>query len=301
MPAHSHDHSHAHEHAPKNFNRAFAIGIGLNLGYVAIEAWYGWTVDSLALLADAGHNFSDVIGLVLAWAGAAAARLRPDERHTYGWKRASILAAFINALLLLMAMGALTWEALQRMTVPASVPGLTLIWVAGVGIVVNTATALLFLRGREHDLNIQGAFLHMAADALVSLGVVIAGVLVLSFGWQWLDPLLSLAIAVVIVVGTWGLFRQSLHLLFDGVPEQIDLAEVRSALEAMPGVERVHDLHVWAMGSTEIALTAHLIRPEGPPEDDFYQQASELLKARFHIDHVTLQVNRAPFESACGQ
>ena len=200
-----------------------------------------------------------------------------------------------------MAMGALTWEALQRLTVPAPVPGMTLIWVAGVGIVVNTATALLFLRGREHDLNIQGAFLHMAADALVSLGVVVAGVLVLAFGWQWLDPLLSLAIAVVIVVGTWGLFRQSLHLLFDGVPEQIDLAEVRGALEALPGVERVHDLHVWAMGSTEIALTAHLIRPEGPPEDDFYQQASALLNARFHIDHITLQVNRAPSEVACGQ
>ena len=298
MTAHAHHH---HPPSPESTSRAFVIGISLNLIYVLVEAWYGWKTGSLALLADAGHNFSDVIGLVLAWAGAAAARLRPDERHTYGWKRASILAAFFNALLLLMAMGALTWEALQRLTVPAPVPGMTLIWVAGVGIVVNTATALLFLRGREHDLNIQGAFLHMAADALVSLGVVVAGVLVLVFGWQWLDPLLSLAIAVVIVVGTWGLFRQSLHLLFDGVPEQIDLAEVRSALEALPGVERVHDLHVWAMGSTEIALTAHLIRPEGPPEDDFYQQASALLNARFHIDHITLQVNRAPSEVACGQ
>ena len=298
MTAHAHHH---HPPSPESTSRAFVIGISLNLIYVLVEAWYGWKTGSLALLADAGHNFSDVIGLVLAWAGAAAARLRPDERHTYGWKRASILAAFINALLLLMAMGALTWEALQRLTVPAPVPGMTLIWVAGVGIVVNTATALLFLRGREHDLNIQGAFLHMAADALVSLGVVVAGVLVLVFGWQWLDPLLSLAIAVVIVVGTWGLFRQSLHLLFDGVPEQIDLAEVRGALEALPGVERVHDLHVWAMGSTEIALTAHLIRPEGPPEDDFYQQASALLNARFHIDHITLQVNRAPSEVACGQ
>ena len=298
MTAHAHHH---HPPSPESTSRAFVIGISLNLIYVLVEAWYGWKTGSLALLADAGHNFSDVIGLVLAWAGAAAARLRPDERHTYGWKRASILAAFFNALLLLMAMGALTWEALQRLTVPAPVPGMTLIWVAGVGIVVNTATALLFLRGREHDLNIQGAFLHMAADALVSLGVVVAGVLVLAFGWQWLDPLLSLAIAVVIVVGTWGLFRQSLHLLFDGVPEQIDLAEVRGALEALPGVERVHDLHVWAMGSTEIALTAHLIRPEGPPEDDFYQQASALLNARFHIDHITLQVNRAPSEVACGQ
>ncbi|MCP5475977.1 MAG: cation transporter [Rhodanobacteraceae bacterium] len=298
MTAHAHHH---HPPSPESTSRAFVIGISLNLIYVLVEAWYGWKTGSLALLADAGHNFSDVIGLVLAWAGAAAARLRPDERHTYGWKRASILAAFFNALLLLMAMGALTWEALQRLTVPAPVPGMTLIWVAGVGIVVNTATALLFLRGREHDLNIQGAFLHMAADALVSLGVVVAGVLVLAFGWQWLDPLLSLAIAVVIVVGTWGLFRQSLHLLFDGVPDQIDLAEVRGALEALPGVERVHDLHIWAMGSTEIALTAHLIRPEGPPEDDFYQQASALLNARFHIDHITLQVNRAPSEVACGQ
>lgn len=295
----SHPHAHAHDHSPRNFNRAFAIGIALNLAYVAIEAWYGWKVDSLALLADAGHNLSDVIGLVLAWAGALAARLRPDDRHTYGWKRASILAAFINALLLLMAMGALVWEAVHRLSLPAPVPGKTMMVVAGIGIVVNTATALLFLRGREHDLNIRGAFLHMAADALVSLGVVIAGALVLVFGWQWLDPLVSLVIAVVIVIGTWGLFRQSLHLLFDGVPEQVDLAEVRAALASLPGVERVHDLHVWAMGSTEIALTAHLIRPQGYPDDSFFEQAAQLLHARFDIDHVTLQVLRTPVAAAC--
>lgn len=297
MAAHAH-HQHA---AADSHSRAFAIGIALNLVYVAVEAWYGWSSNSLALLADAGHNFSDVIGLVLAWAGAVAARLAPDERHTYGWKRASILAAFVNALILLMAMGALSWEAFQRLSVPAPVPGKTMMVVAGVGIVINTLTALLFLRGRQHDLNIRGAFLHMAADALVSLGVVVAGALMLVFGWDWLDPVLSLVIALVIVISTWGLFRQSLHLLFDGVPEQLDLAEVRTLLESLPGVDRVHDLHVWAMGSTEIALTAHLICPEAHPDDAFYEKATELLHARFHIDHVTLQVNRTPFDQACGQ
>jgi cobalt-zinc-cadmium efflux system protein len=299
MTAHDH-HQHPHTHAPKNFDRAFAIGIGLNLAYVGIEAWYGWKVDSLALLADAGHNLSDVIGLVLAWGGALAGRLRPDARHTYGWKRASILAAFINALLLLMAMGALVWEALQRLGDPQPIAGFTVMLVAGVGIVVNTATALLFMRGREHDLNVRGAFLHMAADALVSVGVVIAGALVLWLGWNWLDPLVSLVIAAVIVIGTWSLFRQSLHLLFDGVPDSIDLAAVRALLQGLPGVSRVHDLHVWAMGTTEIAMTAHLVMPDGHPDDDFFVHATEELHHHFDIDHVTLQVVRVAFTEPCG-
>ncbi len=295
------DHHHSHEHpTPKNFDRAFAIGIGLNLAYVLIEAWYGWKVDSLALLADAGHNLSDVIGLVLAWGGALAGRLRPDARHTYGWKRASILAAFVNALLLLMAMGALVWEALQRLGDPHPLAGFTVMVVAGVGIVVNTATALLFMRGREQDLNIRGAFLHMAADALVSVGVVIAGALVLWLGWNWLDPLVSLAIAAVIVIGTWSLFRQSLHLLFDGVPDSIDLTAVRTLLQGLPGVSRVHDLHVWAMGTTEIAMTAHLVMPDGHPDDAFFVHATEELHHRFDIDHVTLQVVRVAFTEPCG-
>jgi cobalt-zinc-cadmium efflux system protein len=295
------DHHHNHDHhAPKNFDRAFAIGIGLNLAYVLIEAWYGWRVNSLALLADAGHNLSDVIGLVLAWGGALAGRLRPDARHTYGWKRASILAAFINALLLLMAMGALVWEALQRLNDPQPIAGLTVIVVAAIGIVVNTATALLFMRGRERDLNIRGAFLHMAADALVSVGVVLAGALVLWFGWNWLDPLVSLVIAAVIVIGTWSLFRQSLHLLFDGVPDSIDLAAVKALLQGLPGVSRVHDLHVWAMGTTEIAMTAHLVMPAGHPDDAFFVHATEELHQHFDIDHVTLQVVRVAFTEPCG-
>jgi len=300
-PGHSHSRGHGHDPGDRGFDRAFAIGIGLNLAYVAVEAFYGWKVDSLALLADAGHNFSDVIGLVLAWGGALAGRLRPDARHTYGWKRASILAALLNALLLLVAMGSLAWEAVQRLHSPVTAAGATIMAVAGVGIVVNTATALLFVRGRDADLNIRGAFWHMAADAMVSAGVVLAGALALAFGWNWLDPAVSLAIAALIVAGTWGLFRQSLHLLFDGVPEGVDLWAVQSLLESLPGVDRVHDLHVWAMGTSETALTAHLVMPQVQADDAFLQQATERLQARFGIGHVTLQVVRSPFTKGCGE
>ncbi len=291
-----HDHDH---HAPANFNAAFGIGIGLNIAFVAIEAFYGWKVNSLALLADAGHNLSDVIGLVLAWGGALAGRLRPDARHTYGWKRASILVAFINALLLLVAMGSLVWEALQRLQSPEPIAGVTIMAVAGIGIVVNTVTALMFMRGRDSDLNIRGAFLHMAADALVSAGVVVAGGLALWFGWGWLDPVASLVIAAVIVVGTWDLFKHSLHLLFDGVPESVDLRAVQALLETLPGVARVHDLHVWAMGTSQIAMTAHLVMPEGHADDAFLQDATRQLHDRFEIEHVTLQVVRVPFTRPC--
>ena len=290
---------HDPSHAPASFSRAFAIGIALNAAFVAIEAFYGWKVNSLALLADAGHNLSDVIGLVLAWGGVLAGRLQPDARHTYGWKRASILAAFINAMLLLVAMGSLAWEALHRLQSPEPIEGVTIMVVAGIGIVVNTATALLFMGGRASDLNIRGAFLHMAADALVSAGVVVAGGLALWFGWAWLDPVVSLAIAAVIVVGTWNLFRQSLHLLFDGVPDGVDLGAVQALLEALPGVERVHDLHVWAMGTSEIAMTAHLVMPEGHADDVFLADATRQLHDRFDIEHVTIQVMRAPFNASC--
>lgn len=298
---HSDAHGHGHSHAPANFNAAFGIGIALNMAFVAIEAFYGWKINSLALLADAGHNLSDVIGLVLAWGGALAGKLRPDARHTYGWKRASILAAFINALLLLVAMGSLAWEALHRLQSPEPVEGVTIMVVAGIGIVINTATALLFMRGREHDLNIRGAFLHMAADALVSAGVVVAGALALWWGWTWIDPVVSLLIAAVIVVGTWSLFRQSLHLLFDGVPDQVDLMAVRQSLLDLPGVTEVHDLHVWAMGTSQIAMTAHLIRPAGNPDDGFYRTAADVLHERFDITHVTLQVVREAFMPLCGE
>jgi cobalt-zinc-cadmium efflux system protein len=293
-----HDH-HDHGHAPGRYDAAFAIGIGLNVAFVAIEAFYGWKVDSLALLADAGHNLSDVIGLVLAWGGALAGRLQPDVRHTYGFKRASIVAAVVNAMLLLVAMGSLAWEAVLRLQAPQAVQGVTIMAVAGVGIVINTATALLFMRGSASDLNLRGAFLHMAADALVSAGVVVAGGLALVFGWGWLDPVVSLAIAAIIVIGTWGLFRQSLHLLFDGVPEGVDLHAVQALLASLPGVTRVHDLHVWAMGTSETALTAHLVMPQGQADDAFLQDATDRLHRDFHIGHVTLQVVRVPFTRPC--
>lgn len=294
--------NHDHDHAPANFNRAFAIGIALNLAFVGIEAFYGWRVNSLALLADAVHNLSDVAGLVLAWGGALAIRLIPDARHTYGWKRATILAAFANALLLLVAMGGLAWEAIGRLMsneVSLQEQGVTIMLVAGVGIVINTATALLFMRGREHDLNIRGAFLHMAADALVSAGVVMAGALTLWQGWTWLDPVVSLAIAAVILWGTWDLFKQSLHMLFDGVPAHIDPQAVHDCLAALPGVTQVHDLHIWAMGTAHVALTAHLVMPRDQADDAFLNAATELMHDRFEITHVTLQVVRVPFTPSC--
>jgi len=293
-----------HDHTSANFNRAFALGIVLNTVFVAIEAFYCWRVNSLALLADAGHNLSDVAGLVLAWGGALAGKLPADARHTYGWKRGSILAAFANALLLLVAMGALAWEAVGRLLSPApavAAQGVTIMVVAGVGIVINSATALLFMRGRASDLNIRAAFLHMAADALVSAGVLIAGALTLWMGWVWLDPVASLAIAVVILLGTWGLFKQSLHMLFDGVPDSVDPQAVQECLAALPGVTRVHDLHIWAMGTSQVALTAHLVMPQGHADDAFLAQATQQMHDRFAITHVTLQVMKLPFSPSCGQ
>jgi cobalt-zinc-cadmium efflux system protein len=292
-------HHHGHDHGPTDYSRAFAIGIALNLLFVAIEAFYGWKVNSLALLADAGHNLSDVVGLVLAWGGALATRLRPNVRHTYGWKRGTILAAFANALLLLVAMGSLVWEAVGRLSAPEPVQGVTIMVVAGVGIVINTATALLFMRGRKSDLNIRGAFLHMAADALVSAGVVVAGGLALLFGWDWLDPVASLLIAAIIVVGTWSLFRQSLHLLFDGVPEDIALPAVRSYLESLPGVVDVHDLHVWAMGTSQIAMTVHLVMPNGSSGDAFLDEIADVLHDRFQIVHPTIQIETFVVPHGC--
>ena len=290
---------HSHHHGPAAFNRAFAIGIALNLAFVVVEATYGWKVGSLALLADAGHNLSDVAGLVLAWIASLAAGRLPDQRHTYGWQRASILAAFANAVLLLVAMGSLLWEAAHRLQVPAPTDGVTVMIVAAVGVLVNGVTAALFMAGSKSDMNIRGAFLHMAGDALVSLGVVASGALYLQTGWAWLDPATSMAVALVIIAATWGLFRGSLHLLFDGVPESVVLADVAAQLRALPGVIDVHDLHVWAMSTSDIALTAHLVIPAGHPGDAFLERIRQELHDRFHITHPTIQIELEALDPGC--
>lgn len=298
-PAHGHARGHGHAHAPANFDRAFAVGILLNIAFVAVEAFYGWRVNSLALLADAGHNLGDVAGLVLAWGAAVAARRQADARHTYGWQRAGLLAALANALLLLVAMGSLGWEAVQRLGSPEPTQGWTLVAVAGIGIVVNGVTALMFMRGGRGDINIRGAFLHMAADALVSLGVVLGGALLLWQGWAWIDPAVSLGIAAVIVAGTWSLLRQSMHLLFDGVPDGIDLAAVRRSLLALPGVAGLHDLHVWAMGSTDNAATAHLVLADQADAATVLQAATRALRDGYGIGHATLQLESPGFAAHC--
>ena len=290
---------HSHHHGPATFSRAFAFGIALNTGFVAVEAFYGWRADSLALVADAGHNLADVAGLLLAWVATLAAGRQPDHRHTYGWQRASILAAFANAVLLLVAMGSLLWEAFHRLQSPPAADGMTIVVIAAIGVVVNGVTAALFMSGSKSDMNIRGAFLHMAADALVSLGVVAAGTMYLLTGWTWLDPATSIAIALVIIAGTWGLFRGSLHLLFDGVPESVVLAEVDDLLRALPGVEDVHDLHVWAMSTTGIALTAHLVMPDGHPGDAFLERIAHELHQQFHITHPTIQIELDGLDHGC--
>jgi cobalt-zinc-cadmium efflux system protein len=288
--SHSHGHSHHHGHAPANgHGRAFAIGIVLNLAFVIIEAGYGFLADSMALLSDAGHNLSDVLGLAIAWGATLLARRTPTERFTYGLRSGSILAALFNALLLLVATGGIIWESAQRLIEPAPVAAVTMMVVAGIGILVNGFTAFLFMSG-QHDLNIRGAFLHMVADAAVSLGVVLGGLAILWTGAAWIDPVLSLIIAAVIIAGTWGLLRQSLTLSLHGVPGNIAVSEVRRVLEQLPGVARVHHLHIWAMSTTETALTVHLVMPGGHPGDRFLAETQHDLKERFGIGHSTLQV-----------
>lgn len=281
----SHDHSHA-----ENYDRAFAVGIALNVLFVLVEAFYGWQADSLALLSDAGHNLSDVLGLLLAWGGHYLARLRPSRSHTYGFGRASILAALFNALLLLVAIGGITWEAFNRFTHPVEIQGMTVIVVAAIGVLINGVTAWLFMSGNHHDLNLRGAFLHMAADALVSVGVVAAGALFLWTGWYWLDPFISMVIALVILLGTWGLLRQALHLSLDGVPLSVELEQVRSYLAGLPDVSAVHDLHVWAMSTSEVALTVHLVMPQGHGGDGFLCSVTQALHDEFGIEHATIQI-----------
>jgi cobalt-zinc-cadmium efflux system protein len=285
-------HDHHHHHAPKTqgHDRAFAIGIALNLAFVAVESVYGVLAHSMALLADAGHNLGDVLALALAWGASALGRREPSQRYTYGLRSSSILAALFNAMLLMLVVGGIAVEAVQRLMNPVAVATMTVIWVALCGIVVNTVTALLFLRGREHDLNVKGAFLHMAADAGVSLGVVLAGVGMLYTGWTWLDPAMSLAIAAVIVGSTWGLLRDSLNLALHAVPAGIDTEQIRKFLCGLEGVAEIHDLHIWGMSTTETALTVHLVLPSGHPGDHYITQVGRELHDRFGVGHATIQV-----------
>jgi len=284
-------HSHQHHHGQGDFARAFAIGIALNITFVGVEIIFGFRANSMALLSDAGHNFSDVLGLMVAWAGGALARRGSSPRFTYGFKKASILAALANALLLFIAVGAIGSEAIRRLIHPAHAEGETIMIVAAVGIAVNGISALLFARG-QHDLNVRGAFLHMAADAAVSAAVVLAGLVILLTGQQWIDPVMSIVVAIVILWGSIGLLKESVWMSLAGVPAGIDVDEVETALAKLEGVEAVHDLHVWPLSTTETALTAHLVTARADYPDALLASARELLHDRFHIEHCTLQVER---------
>ncbi|WP_028969633.1 cation diffusion facilitator family transporter [Sphingomonas sp. URHD0057] len=292
----THSHAHVHSHAPADFGRAFAIGIALNLGFVAVETVYGFVANSMSLLADAGHNLGDVLGLVVAWAGAIMARRAASPRFTYGLKKAPILAALANSLFLLIAVGAIGAEAIRRLFHPSTTQGETVIVVAVIGIVINGATALMFARGREHDINIRGAYLHMASDAAVSAAVAFAGFVILWTGQRWVDPIMSLAVAVVILWGSVGLLKESVWMSLAGVPAGIDVDQVELALAELAGVDAVHDLHVWPLSTTETALTAHLVAPGAESTDALLRLARRMLHDRFRIEHCTLQIEREHLE-----
>jgi cobalt-zinc-cadmium efflux system protein len=294
-----HDHDHQHHHHRARHDRAFALGIALNLGFVAVESAYGVLSNSMALLADAGHNLSDVLALALAWGASVLGRREPSHRYTYGLGSTSILAALVNAMLLMLVVGGIALEAVQRLASPVPVATMTVIWVALCAIAVNTATALLFLREREHDLNVKGAYLHMAADAAVSLGVVLAGVGMLYTGWTWLDPVMSLAIAAVIVGSTWGLLRDSLDLSLHAVPPRIDTGMIRGYFSALDGVAEFHDLHIWGMSTTETALTVHLVMPGGHPGDHLMTRIASELHERYGIGHATIQIETGDERHPC--
>lgn len=292
-------HDHSHHAPPARFDRAFAIGVALNLAFVVAEVFFGVLSNSLALIADAGHNLSDVVGLLIAWFAAWLARKKPTERRTYGYRRASILAALANAALLLVAVVVIVSEAVQRFFDPQPIASGIVIWVAALGVVINTATALLFLRGRHDDMNIQGAFLHMAADAAVSLGVVMAGILILFTGWLWLDPAIGIAIALVILWSMWSLARDAINYSLDMVPSKIDRMEVERYLASLPGVSSIHDLHIWPMSTTETALTVHLVRPKATVDDAFVCEVQHQLEHRFGIVHATFQIEAGDPANPC--
>jgi cobalt-zinc-cadmium efflux system protein len=285
-----HDHGAlGHSHAPKDFGFAFALGTGLNIAFVIVEAIAGFLANSMALVADAGHNLGDVLGLLMAWGASILVKRRATFNFTYGFGSSTILAALANAVLLLVAVGAIALEAVKRLIEPAPVVGSTMIIVASIGILINGFTAWLFMSGREQDVNIRGAYLHMVADAAVSFGVVLVGIAVLFTGWNWLDPFVSLIVAGVIVWGTWGLLRDSIRLAMHGVPANIDAEKVQARLAALPGVVSIHDLHIWPMSTTETALTCHLVVPGGHPGDAFIEKTARMLHDEFGIRHTTFQ------------
>ena len=285
-----HSHCHAHGVAPADFDRAMFLGVGLNAAFVIVEIACGVLAGSLALVADAGHNAGDVVGLLLAWGASHLARRPPTQRYTWGYRRSTIYAALANAVLLLTACGAILWEAVHRLREPAAVAGPTVIAVAAVGVLINGLTAMLFMRGAGRDANVRGAYLHMAADAAVSAGVVVAGIAIAATGWNWIDPLVSIAITLAIVVGTWGLFRESLDLALDAVPRGLDPQAVTDLLAGIPGVSEVHDLHVWNASTSEISLTVHLVVPEARQHEGVLAQASADLRSRFGVAHTTIQL-----------
>lgn len=302
MSAHDgHDHTdHAgHSHAPKDFGRAFLIGVVLNTVYVALEATYGLLSGSLALLADAGHNLSDVLGLLLAWGATWLAKRAPTRRRTYGFKRGPILASLGNATLLLMAVCFIAYEAIGRLISPQDVATGTIIWVAVIGVFVNAGTAAMFMAGAKGDLNVRGAFLHMAADTVVTLGVIVAALLIRWTGKLWLDPGISLVIAVVILWSTWGLLRESVNLSLDAVPSGIDEAKVEAYLRDLPGVSDVHDLHIWGLSTTETALTVHLVRPDAENDATLIKLVTREVRDRFGIGHATLQLETPDIAETC--
>ena len=290
--SHAHGHSHEHDHAPASFGRAFAIGIVLNLGFVAVETVFGFYANSISLISDAGHNLSDVLGLVVAWAGAMMARRAASPRFTYGLKKAPILAALFNSLFLIIAVGAVGAEAVRRLFYPAPTNGETVMIVAAIGILVNGLTALLFSRGK-HDINIRAAFMHMAADALVSIAVVFAGAVILWTGQPWVDPVMSIAVAIVILWGSIGLLKESVWMSLAGVPSTIDLDRVEAALAALDGVDAIHDLHIWPLSTTETALTAHMVTGQADYPDALLESARAMLHEQFRIEHCTIQVERS--------
>jgi len=296
---HAHEHRPSHAHEPAHFSRAFALAAFLNVALVIAQVIYGVLADSVALLADAGHNFGDVLGLLLAWGAHAMASSLPTRRYTYGFQSASILAALLNSLILLVATGAIAWQAVLRIYNPSEVAGVTVMAVAALGILVNGASALLLRAGRKHDLNVRAASLHLLGDAAISLGVVVAGGIIALTSWNWLDPAASLIISALIVWATWGVLREATMLSLAAVPDDVDPSKVRDYLNELAGVSEVHDLHIWAMSTTEIALTAHLVRPGAGLDDELLKQAADGLAERFKIRHVTLQIEAGNIEQAC--